>query len=364
MIHRYGAFISVSLSALSLCHPDDTAGFSGSRTVLPPTDRTDQAVVAQYGISRHLCLERVHETPISDLDPIALSTSEGEGMPPTVTMWSRRTLLVIRLSPDASTVESTFRGSLPTGNPLAAAVVGWPGGAPAAEVLDGVNGTVWSVDLAAARAPEAEGSVAGPPPAGAMRTAVGWVRVVRTPDASGDSSAIVLLGGGLANRAVGPGTPATAGAGQRNIDQVIHVRPGARSAILVTEAAFPFTTVAFTPEGLEIWRASPSPQELRGRLDEVDLRYVVATPGVDVNGAVLNTFVGLRSLRRLSALRLPDGTVRYEEIPGGLAFLGSFPRHRLLVATRSGDPYRLLLFRWRWTDRRQSCTTPQTGRLQ
>ncbi len=375
--HRYGVYIGVSFSALSFSYSDDAAEYRGSNKVLPLADWPGHTVVAepqgtavsperrltpsQQYRSTHLCLERVYETPVADLEPIALSTSEAEAVPPTVTMWSHTTLVVIRVSPEVPTVESTFRVTLPTRNPLAAAVVGWQGGAPTIEVLDAANGTVWNLGYPDLR--HVDQIMQGPPPAGAMRTAKGWVQAVRTADASGDSLAIGLVGAGLDDQAV-EGSPAVARARQRNIDQIMHVRPGAHGAVLVTEAAFPFTTVAFTPEGVEFWRASPSPQELRDRLGEVDLRYVVATPGVDVDGGVLNTYVGLRSLRRLSALRLHDGTVRYEEIPGDLAFLGSFPRHRLLVATRNGHPYKLVLFRWRWTDQRQSCTTRETGRLQ
>ena len=311
----------------------------------------------------HLCLRPVLEIPIPSLQPIALSTSEARGMPPTVTVWSYTSLMVIRLSPDEPTIDSTYQASLPTPNPLAAAVVGWEDEGPIVEVLDATTGSVWTVEISGRNTTRAEESARGAPPSGATRMDEGWVRALRTESSVGDSLTIVMAGAGLARNGVAPSAQGNTTTHRRNINDVIHVRPGARSTVLVTEATFPFTLVRFALDGRQIRHASPVPRELRDRLNEGDLRYVIATPGVDVDGAVLNSFVGLRSLRRITALRFSDGTVRYQEIPSDLAFLGSLRRHQLLVATRSGDPHRIALFRWRWTDQRQSCVNPQSGRL-
>ena len=130
--------------------------------------------------------------------------------------------------------------------------------------------------------------------------------------------------------------------------------------MFVTEAQFPFATVRFSREGVETGRVLPKPSDLRELLDEPDLRYVIATPPIAVDGALLNTFVALRSAQRVSALRLPDAEeTRLRRIPSDLALLGAVPGHRLLVAARTGRPYRLVLLRWHWAKPGQTCSVSQ-----
>lgn len=283
-------------------------------------------------------------------------------------MWSRTALLVIRLSAAESIVESTFRAALSGVHPLAAALTGWHDDAPVVELFEALAGVVWTMELASGKVEKAqtlvlksEALAEGATGAGVMRNEMGWMYAQRVVDPFADTSAIVLVGSNSAGPVQDPGVssplPAALKMSPRRIDRILHVRQGSEDGALVTEAAFPFTTVEFTPDGIETSRAAPRPDELRDQLGEPDLRYVIATPSLMLDGAALNTFIALRSGRRVSALRLPDSrSVRYREIPGDLSFLGMLRSNRLLVATRSGRPYRLVLFRWRWTDQRQSCT--------
>ena len=322
-----------------------------------------------------LCMQEVHESSLTDFEPVGLSIDEASGSDPAVTMWSRTELLVIRLSADEPTIGSTFRAALSGTQPIGAALTRWNGGAPVVELFDASDETIWTVEFASSEAAETRvplidsgrslGSAGGASALGVLRTETGWVRAQRVTDPFADTSAIVLSGSKPVRAGRDPALPApaseTAKVPSRRIDRILHVRPGSNNGALVTEAAFPFTVVEFTSDGSEVWRVSPAPDELRDQLGEADLRYVIATPAIKVGHAVLNTVVALRSGRRVSTLWLPNATApRYREIPGDFSFLGAFPRHRLLVATRSGRPYRLILFSWHWTDQGQSCTHAPT----
>ena len=347
--------VGIALQSVTFCHAH---GFA------PHTPQTAQLT--------QLCLQQVHESPLQDFEPVGLSVDEPRGSDPAITMWSRTSLLVIRLSAEEPVVESTFRAALSGVHPLAAALVGWHGGAPVVELLGATDETIQTMELSSGKIAETlalhiDGgpSAGGASALGVLRTETGWVRAQRVTDSTGDSAAIVLSASKPARLSRDPAQLASAlDAGKvssRRIDRILHLRPGRNNGALVTEAAFPFTTIEFTSDGTEAWRVAPAPDELRDQLGEADLRYVIATPAIGVGHAVVNTLVALRSGRRVSALWLPDATSpRYREIPGDFSFLGAFPTHRLLVATRSGRPYRLILFRWHWTDRSQSCTHAPT----
>ena len=321
--------------------------------------------------SAQLCLRQVHEHVLPSFEPVGLTASGGEGRRPGITMWSRNELLVAALSPDGPAVETTYRATLPGVRPLAAALTEWTDGIPVVEVFDAAAESVWTVRLPASEPTQVPAPAGASGASGVLRTKAGWIRAHQTTAATVDTSAIVLVGpvenGPVRDVATHEAAAAdTRSLVRRSIDRILHMRPRLDGGVLVTEAAFPFTTIAFTQRGNEVWRAAPEPDELRDLLGETDLRYVIATPAISVDDAVLNTFVALRSGHRVSALRTPGkASARYRELPDGLAFLGTFPDHRLLVATRSGPQYKLVLFRWRWIDERQSCTpTPNTGRFQ
>lgn len=325
--------------------------------------------------SPELCLQQVHESPLTDFEPVGLSIDEAFGSDPSVTMWSRTALLVIRLSAAEPTIKSTFRGALSGVQPLGAALTRWNGATPVVELLDAADGAVRTMELAASEVAEtwappitggaSTGSAGSASALGVLRTETGWVRAKRALDPVSDTSAIVLFGSSFVrpSRYPVPSSPLpdTAKVPTRRIDRILHMRRGIGNGALVTEAAFPFTVVEFTSDGTAAWRVGPEPDELRDQLGEADLRYVIATPAVKVGNALLNTLMALRSGRRVSALWLPGATSpSYRKIPGDFSFLGSISSHRLLVATRSGHPYRLILFRWHWTDQGQSCTHAPT----
>ena len=297
--------------------------------------------VAQTGQLTQLCLQQVHESPLPDFEPLGLSVAEASGPYPTITMWSRTGVLVMRLSPVAPAIESTFSVALPGMAASAAALTGWRDGRPVVEFIDPLTDTVREVVFPAGETVGERTTIARGPKwmeaalsVGAMRTGRGWSRAQRVADPLADTSAIFFGGSNHPAPASDLAAPAAAadapGAPRRRIDQILHVRPSVQEGALVTEAAFPFTTVGFTLEGIETWRVSPQPDELRTQVGEVDLRYVIATPAIAVGEAVLNTFIALRSGRRVSALWIPgSGSAKYREIPGDLAFLGAFQRHRL-----------------------------------
>ena len=316
--------------------------------------------------SPELCLQQVYESTLGDFEPIGLSTFDGPDANPAITMWSRVSLRVLGLSPVEPTVASTFRAVLPEAVPLAAALTDWNADTAVVELFDAVGESVWTMQLPSGVTAKSPAPADASRASGALRTKAGWIRSHRPTVARADTSVIVLAGSGrpvplgedAGLRAAAPKTGETS---PRRIDRVLHMRPGTGGGVLVTEAAFPFTTLAYTRLGVETWRVSPEPDELRDLLEETDLRYVIATPAISVDDAALNTFVALRSGRRISALRFPGGaSARYRDLPSGFAFLGALPAHRLLVATRRAAPYALVLFRWRWTDQRQSCTQRPT----
>ena len=331
--------------------------------------------IPQTGHLTQLCLQHVHESHLPDFEPVGLSTDEASGSDPSITMWSRTELLVIGLSAAEPTIKSTFRAALSGVQPLGAALTRWNDATPVVELLDASKGTVRMMELAFGEVPETRSPlIDGGPSAGSagaalalgvLRTETGWLYAQRATDPIADTSTIVLFGSNSArsgrDRALLATRSGTATVPSRRIDRILHVRPGIEYGALVTEAAFPFTVIEFKSDGIEMWRASPAPDDLRDQLGETDLRYVIATPAIKVGHAVLNTFTALRSGRRVSALWLPNATSpRYRKIPGHLSFLGGFPSHRLLLATQSGQPYRLILFRWHWTDQSQSCTHAPT----
>ena len=346
--------VGIALQSVTFCHAH---GFA------PHTPQTAQLT--------QLCLQQVHESPLQDFEPVGLSVDEASGPYPTITMWSRTRLLVMRLSPAERAIESTFSVSLPGTAVFAAALTEWRDGKPVVEYIDSSTQEIREIVFPTGQAAGVRTTVAKGPrwmeaglSVGAMRMRNGWARARRIADPLADTSAIFLGAPNVPVPAEDLAVPAASveaiGMLHRRIDQLLHVRSKADEGALVTEAAFPFTTVGFTLQGVETWRASPQPDELRNQLGELDLRYVMATPAIAVGEAVLNTHVALRSGRRVSALWiLGSKSARYRTIPGDLSFLGAFQKHRLLVATRSGRPYKLILFRWRWTDQRQSCNHPE-----
>ena len=309
-----------------------------------------------------LCLRQVHESSLMGFDPVGLSISDEFGPDPAITMWSRSELLVVRVSGATGQVLSEIRADAPPGvEPLVAAVTDWNTSGPVVEILDPQVGDVWILDLATrmvTRVTTPNDATLG---SSATRTDSGWVHVQKVTDLLADTSRIVLFGPGLSTDFPGGGphsqiltlTP------QRGIERLLHLRAHQPNGYLVQEAGLPFATIYFTDAGTEAWRVFPDPVEMRRQLEESDLRYVIATPAIAVESAILNTFVALRSGHRITALRSPDRqSVRYRAAPDGLAFLGAIPSHRLLVGTRARRdyPYTLHIFRWRWIDQGQSCS--------
>lgn len=320
-MNMHAVLFSVALQSLTFYHAH---GFAQEVPLTGPLEQ--------------LCLHQVHESGLQGFEPIGLSVEEASGPYPTITMWSRTGLRVMRLSPTEPAVESTFSIAVPGITAFTAALTDWRDGKPVVEYIDLSTEAVREIVFAAGGAESAgtpivkgskgiEVTLSG----GAMRTRNGWALAQRIIDPLADTSAIFLsvphvptpAGNSAVPTALGASADATATL-HRRIDRILHVRSSADEGVLVTEAAFPFTTIGFTPQGTERWRVSPQPDELRNQLGEVDLRYVMATPAVAVGGAVLNTLVALRSGRRVSVLWTRGSTsARYREIPGDVSFLGA-----------------------------------------
>lgn len=311
-----------------------------------------------------LCLEQVHEGALPNFEPVGLATTETVGLDPTITMWSRAEVLVLRLSPLGETVKSFIRRAIPDTDPLSASLTRWDDEGVVVEALDTHRGHLRIINMTTGDVGEGGGTLPGVASASAaLRQVSGWVQAHKLERADADTMAITVFG------VQSDGPPAVYDQlapepSSRRIDRLLHIRPDNLGGVLVQEGGFPFATIAFDKSRAEMWRALPEPADIRDLLRESDLRYVVATPAIALEDAVLNTFVAVRSGVRIAAIRRRDRTVRYREIPWSLALLGSFPAHQLLVGTRSGQPYELVIFRWRWLDRRELCTNaPLQGRL-
>lgn len=308
------------------------------------------------GMAPQLCLHQVSESSLPAFEPMGLSVFDDAVSGPSITMWSRTELLVMQLSSGAE-AKHIARAPLPSRDPLAVAVVRLDVGGAIADIFDARSGTIWTMNLASGRVIDSHLSASASLASGAAYSTSGWVRAHRSLDPTTRTSSVILaippakeLPVRIPAR-VGEATPPS------GLDRSLHVRPDNRGGFLVQDARFPFLTTRFTRDGIEAWRGVPQPQDLRDRLEEADLRYVIATPALALDGAILNTFVALRSGRRVSALRFStDHDIRYRTLPSEMAFLGVLPKSRQLIATRSDRPYRMVVFDWRWVDQRQRCT--------
>lgn len=316
-----------------------------------------------FSATRQLCLEEILRMPLSDFEPIGLSASEPLGSLLAITMWSRSQLLVIRVSPDGRKVIRTTRAELPQLNLASATVTGLDSDRPVVELFDARSREVRTMTLAARVSTTARETTVAASTVAALRGPQGWIQAHKSFDTLVDS-AIVVVARSEVSTDVAPSISKDSdptSAARRRIDEILHIRSGSNGELLVQEASFPFSTISFTEALVETRRTLPEPDRLRDALAESDLRYVIATPALAVDSAVLNTFVALRSGRRISALRFRDGiSIRYRSIPNDLAFLASVPTQKLLISTRSGQPYELVVFKWRWIDQRAGCTEPPT----
>lgn len=266
-------------------------------------------------------------------------------------------MLVVGLSSGEQTVRHIAQADLPTAEPVAVALTAWGDQGPVVELFDVQGGAVWTLDISTMTAARGAASSIATSASGAIRQRSGWVRAYRRRQPVDGPSHITIRLPDARPAFDNSHHRTTVARKPRSIDETLHVRPGPDSGFLVKEAAFPFATVAFTREGNLKSYSYPVPRELRELLDESDLRYVFATPAVDLDGAVLNTYVALRSGRRVSAVKLSDqAATRYRLIPSEHSFLAVLPEHRLLVGTRRSVPYILSLFEWRWISQRQRCT--------
>ena len=305
-----------------------------------------------------LCLSEVLTTELpAGFAPMGLTATENLGPDPAVTLWSRSSVLVIGLSPAERTVRHIAQADLPNVEPVAVALTAWTDDTPVVELFDVRGGAVWTLDLSTTTATRRAASNGVTSASGAIRQPSGWVRAHRRRQTVDGSPPIAIVGLGDGAAFANPDHRAEVGGTRRSIDGTLHIRPGPDGGFLVKEAGFPFATVAFTPEGDLAWYTYPAPPALRELLDESDLRYVFATPAVNLDRAVLSTYVALRSGRRVSALSLSEHLpARYRLIPVEHSFLAVLPEHRVLVAVRRSVPYTLSFFEWRWIGQRQRCT--------
>lgn len=306
---------------------------------------------------RRLCLSQLGESPLpADFEFIGLTASEEVGPDPAITMWSRSALLVETLSSDAVT-QTVARIPLTNVAPLSAALVGWDDGTPIVELFDARNGTIWTVDGTAGELIDTDAPAGSVAASGTIRNKSGWVWLEKTIDPAADTSRIRIFARGQAGPADRRGAVVLPDEPRRGIDRLLHVRSDGYGGYLVKEAGFPFGTIAFTQDGEEVWRTYPDLEDLRDRLGETDLHYVMATPVVALNDATLNTYVALRTRRRASALTLHRGKdVRYGLIPSDLSFLAVLPQRQLLIGIQGNTSRSLVFLKWRWIDQRHSCT--------
>lgn len=304
-----------------------------------------------------LCLSQLGETPLpADFDFVGLTASEDVGPDPAVTLWSRSALLVATLSHQTA---ATLVARVPLTDvvPLSAAMAGWDDGGPILELFDPRHGALWTVQAATGEMTRAMTPTGSVEAAGALRKKSGWVWAQQLLDPQADTSRVLISVGGQAGVTGRMDGGVVRDEPQRGIDRLLHLRSDGRGGYLVQQAGFPFSTIRFASDGQETWRTYPKPDELRDLLGETDLGYIIATPAVALDDAVLTTFAAVRSRRRVSSLTANYGrSARYQAIPADLAFLSVLPQHGLLIGTRAAGTRRLVFLGWRWIDQRRSCT--------
>jgi hypothetical protein len=317
------------------------------------------------GHQDRLCLSQVDELALPDgFTPMGVATSVDPGLTDAIATWSRSSLLLLRTVPGTVDPRIVSRIELadidPDIDPLSIALLRSQHGEPVVQLLDVHHGAVWNVDPTTkqlTRTATPAGSIRA---AGATRDEHGWVWAEKAVDLVVDTSTVILSRKSNNTSTDRRVTLDPLDEPQHGISRKLHVRLNSRGGVLVQEAGFPFSTIRFTSDGDETWRATPEPAVLREVLEESDLRYVMATPAVAVDGAVLNTFVALRSRLRVSALRevdnQGDSSFRYRRIPSDLAFLAVLPERRLLIGVQGAVTRRVAFFEWRWIDQRESCT--------
>ena len=308
---------------------------------------------------RRLCLSQLGESPLpADFDFVGLTASEDEdvGTDPVITLWSRSALLVATLSHQ---VAATVVARVPLTDvvPLSAALAGWDDGGLIVELFDPRDDALWTANAATGEMTRAMAPTGSVQAAGALRNDAGWVWAQQLRDPLADTSRILISAGGQEGIAGRLSAGFVRDEPQRGIDRLLHLRSDGRGGYLVQQAGFPFGTIRFASDGEETWRTYPEPEELRALLGETDLGYVMATPAVALDDAVLTTFTAVRSRRRISSLTARYGRpARYQAIPADLAFLAVLPQHGVLIGTRAADSRRLIFLGWRWIDQRQRCT--------
>ncbi|MDE2661455.1 MAG: hypothetical protein OXI39_00415 [Gemmatimonadota bacterium] len=317
-----------------------------------PDARADQT----DGNSR-LCLSQISELSLpDDFELIGLTASEEVGSDPTITVWSRSELLIAKLLPDSV---AGIISRMPLGDvaPLAATLVAWDADSPIVELFDPRSGAIWTISAASGETTQAPAPTGSAAASGAIRDESGWVWAQKLIDPDTETSQVLISAGRQERTTAESNPPAGPSEPLRGIDLLLHLRSDGNDGYLLQEAGFPFGTIGFTQDGREAWRSYPPLDELREVVAETDLRYVIATPAVAFDGAVLTTFMAVRSRHRVSSLRFRHADApRYRRIPDDLAFLAVLPQHELLIGTRSKASQELILLGWRWTDQRQSCT--------
>lgn len=307
-----------------------------------------------------LCLYEVLKTDLPiDFTPMGLTVTEDIDPHPGITLWSRSSVLVLGLSPREPAIWFAAQADLPSLDPLTVTLTEWSNQNPVVELFDAQGEAIRTFDLVTALSSRRTAPLGAASASGAIRRSSGWIHAHRiTPVADGPPP-IVIVRPGDSSWLAHADYSTVPSSELRTAKNTLHIRTGPSAGYLVKEAAPPFATVAFTPTGDQLWRTYPDPSKLTQLLHESDLAYIVATPAITLDGAVLNTYVALRSGRRVSALRLSRATSpRYREIPYNLSFLAVLPKHRLLIGHRSSAPYAVLLFSWRWASPRQQCSQP------
>lgn len=303
-----------------------------------------------------LCLEKVYQVNLPvGFRPIGLAISEGVGPESLVTLWSDSALHVFSVSPTEPLVRLVSSVAPLSIEPLSAAVTKWGEESSEVQLFD-VYGSIRTMDVATGTVTKSTDPLDPPFASGAIRDTTGWFRAHRIIDIVADTMGIAVMS---MNQQLPPGytiDSSSSMSNRRSIDRILHMRPGRSGSFLVSEAAFPFATIAFTYTGRELWRHHPDADQLRSLMEERDLRYVVATPSIELGDGVLSTFRALRADLRVAVVRSSRRAVaRYTLLSSDLAFLAGMSEQQLLVATKYGEPRELLFYRWRWIDERQTC---------
>ncbi len=318
-------------------------------------------------VAERLCLTEFETVVLAEgFKPTGAAVSYVEDKRPALVLWSPEAVAILRTRSDWNRgLESAVMIPLPPGlTPQSVGIAPPPNDLAhqglALEVVDAGSSSIRR--FAVADGVELAGSRAIAPGTDAsLRGEHGWIVGARTFPSTDDEYAeaeIVLarpfLDGGDTSLPAWSGRD-WSGAYQDPARGLLRMRRGYPSGVIATETTYPFVVALIGSDGHKIWSYAASHDSLRRLLSEPDLEYVIATPAISLDRGALQTFVALRSGRRIAAIHVASGPTRFRYVPPSFSFLASLPNSSVLFGARALEPYEIVSYLWAWTPDWQAC---------